>query len=272
VIANTAMQPTTIADLAVALVEPSPTQQRIIMTHLYGMGVRRVASYHDAASALAGIRGDPPDLMISAMHLPDRTGTELAQALRADPATADVLFMLISSETSYRHLEPLKQAGVVAILPKPFAPGDLRNALLATLDYIVPDNLALADVDLDRVRVLIVDDSNTSRNQIRRVLQNMGIEHIDDVADGKDALTAIDNTFYDLIVTDYNMPELDGQGLTYYIRKRSAQRSVPILMVTSMSDQTRLAQVKKSGVSAICDKPFAPTEMKELIRRMLAGD
>jgi two-component system, chemotaxis family, chemotaxis protein CheY len=266
------MEAVSIKDLAIALVEPSPTQQRIIKGHLLDMGVSKMMWFQDMKHALDGIQETKPDLVISAMHLADGTGTELAQALRANPKTHDILFMLVSSETSYRYLEPLKQAGVVAILPKPFVPSDLRYALNATLDYLVPDQDLIDSGELDNVRVLVVDDSLTSRHHIRRVLNNMGIEHVTEVENGVKAMREIEKNYFDLVVTDYNMPELDGQQLTRYIRQKSTQRSIPILMVTSITDEKRLMAVKKSGVSAVCDKPFESGGIKELVRKMLSAD
>lgn len=261
----------TLADISIALVEPSPTQHRIIESHIHDAGVKNVMWYQTGEAALEGIRTDFPDLVISAMHLPDFTAVELAQKMREDNRTIDTLFMVISSETQFRYLDPLKQAGVVAILPKPFVPSELRNALTATLDYLVPDPEALADIDLDQVRVLIVDDSVTARHHIARVLRNLGIQEIVDVPSGQKAIRALRQGFFDLVVTDYNMPEMDGKELTQYIRENSEQRSVPILMVTSESDTSRLAQVKQAGVSAVCDKPFEPISIKELVRKLLAG-
>ncbi len=260
----------TMSDLTVALVEPSPTQHKIIAGHLNDIGVQRIFWYQDGKSAFEGVKQEFPDLVISSMHLPDITGVELAQKIRKEPTTMDTLFMTVSSETSFRYLDPLKQAGVVAILPKPFAPSDLRNALIATLDFLVPDQNALDNIDLDRVRVLIVDDSVTARHHIARVMKNMGINDVVDVPSGESAIKALRQQFYDLVVTDFNMPEMDGRELTKYIREHSTQRSVPILMVTSESDSSRLAQVQRAGVSAICDKPFEPASIKELVRKMLS--
>ena len=74
----------------------------------------------------------------------------------------------------------------------------------------------------------------------------------------------------DLVVTDYNMPEMDGREFVEYVRSRSWQRSVPILMVTSETDQGRLAAVEEAGVSGICDKPFEPAVVRCLLARMLS--
>jgi two-component system chemotaxis response regulator CheY len=266
------MEQLNISDLFVMLVEPSQTQGRIISNSLEEAGVQNPVHKKDGKSALAEMPEEKPDLVISAMHLPDMTGTELVQAMRQRPDLADIPFMLISSETSEQYLEPIRQAGVIAILPKPFDPRDLRRALFSTLDYIVPSEGFLEEVDLAEIKTLVVDDSLTARRHIARVLNNIGIENITEAHNGQDAIGKLQAEIFDLLVTDYNMPEVDGQELVRYVRENSSQRSIPIMMVTSETDESRLTAVRQSGVSAICDKPFETTTVKDLLRQMLAED
>ena len=75
----------------------------------------------------------------------------------------------------------------------------------------------------------------------------------------------LQTTMVDLVITDYNMPEMDGRELTEYIRTQSWQAEVPILMVTSEQNMGRLAAVERAGVSAICDKPFEAGNIRRLI-------
>jgi two-component system chemotaxis response regulator CheY len=65
------------------------------------------------------------------------------------------------------------------------------------------------------------------------------------------------------------MPEMNGQELVDYIRNQSAQPGIPVLMVTSESNENRLAAVQKSGVSAICDKPFTTETIQGLLQQIL---
>ena len=74
---------------------------------------------------------------------------------------------------------------------------------------------------------------------------------------------------FDLVVTDFNMPEVDGRELTRYIREQSQQSHLPILMVTSESQAAHLANIEKDGVNALCDKPFEPKFVKEILYRLL---
>lgn len=264
------MSQLSIQQLDVLLVEPSSTQHRILDGYLAALGSPAVRWAQDGKTALEFMQGAIPDLVISAMHLPDMTGTELVQHMRADERLLDVAFMLISSETGIRYLEPLRQAGVVAMLPKPCSQAQLRASLFAALDFLEPDPLELDNIAPDEMNVLIVDDSFTSRRIVRQMLEKMGIEHLSEAENGKQAIEYIEQEFFDLIVTDYNMPEMDGEQLSRFIRQESSQQSVPVLMVTCETDKARLAGVEKSGVSAIFDKPFEADTLRTTIQRLLA--
>jgi len=115
----------------------------------------------------------------------------------------------------------------------------------------------------------VVDDSPLARKHITRVLRNLGISHIEQAENGRLAVDRVENEYFDLVVTDFNMPEMDGEALTRYIRERSAQKSIPVLMVTSEENESRLSAVQQAGVSGICDKPFDPDTVKHIIRSML---
>jgi two-component system chemotaxis response regulator CheY len=102
------------------------------------------------------------------------TSLDLVRTLRTDGATEHLQFVLISSITSFSELEPIRQAGATAILPKPFNARELKQVLYSTLDYIRPDAIALADLEVENLNVLIVDDSRMARKKIMHALGNMG--------------------------------------------------------------------------------------------------
>ncbi len=258
-------------DLSVLLVEPSAVQARIIRDQLAGMDVTNVEVVDSGEAALARLRSKPPALTISAFYLPDMTGVELIEAMRADATLADHPFVLISSETRPQVLNPVRQSGACALLPKPFTPEQLAAALRSATDIIEPHEMLDVDMDLERLRVLLVDDSANARHFIRHVLSNLGIENFIEASSGMQAVQILADTTVDLVITDYNMPEMDGRALVEYIRQQSWQSSVPILMVTSESNMSRLAAVEQAGVSAICDKPFETQTIKRLIEQALHG-
>lgn len=256
--------------LFVLIVEPSAMQRRIITDALKRQGVINTSTANSGQDALEQLSADQPDLVVSSLYLPDMTGTDLVHRIRESEINPDLPFMLISSETRFRYLDPIRQAGVVGILSKPFTDADLRMALGTTVELLDEDD-GLSDLDPESLQVLVVDDSRMARNHITRVLNNLGIQRVDHAADGVEALAKMDAGYYDFVVTDYNMPRMDGGELVDQIRHSASNASIPVLMVTSESNENRLAAVQQSGISAICDKPFEPSLVRGLIREMVTG-
>lgn len=260
-----------IQDIFIILVEPSETQRKIILGQFDELGIKHHQSLSTGEELLDSIKQSEPDLVISSMHLPDMDSIELVRKLRDDPQTQDIRFMLISTIKSFEQLDPIKQAGATAVLPKPFNTAQLKTALLSNLDNLDPEHIHLDDFDIESLNVLVVDDSRMARRQISRTLSKMGIEKITEAVDGEHAVPLIDGEYFDLIVTDYNMPNMDGHSLIEYIRTQSHQPTVPVLMVTTEENGNKLSAVENAGVSAICDKPFEPTTVKQLIESIIAA-
>lgn len=257
--------------LSVFLVEPSVVQARFIIDNLKSMGVERIQVFDTAMAALDEMKSTRPGVVISALYLPDMSGTELVYAMRDNPRTADVAFILISSETRPQVLEPVRQSGACGILPKPFTKEQLHVVLATTLDYLATDHSLLNQhVELEDLVVLLVDDSKISRSYVRHVFENLGVKNFIEAENGLGAVKVMENTLVDLVITDYNMPEMDGMQLVQHIRGKSWQNSVPILMVTSEQNRSRLAGVEDLGVSGICDKPFVPEVIKPLLMQILS--
>ncbi|GGO75583.1 response regulator [Marinobacterium nitratireducens] len=256
--------------LLVLVVEPSRVQRHIIADALRGLGVRHIEPFDSGTAALERMRRETPDIVLSSMHLPDMTGTELVTTMRRESSLADITFLLVSSETHYRYLEPVRQAGAIAILPKPFDRDELRTALQSTLLYLNDSDAEPPEIDdFEHLRVLLVDDSGMSRRYLAQLLQNLGIRCLHQAGDGAEALRIMRTETFDLVVTDYNMPHINGEELVTHIRHHSEQPSVPVLMVTSEQDSSRLAAIQAAGVSAICSKPFGYDNAKQLIQQLV---
>ncbi len=259
-----------ISDLHILLIEPSDTQAKIIARLLSQEDVNGVDIVKNVTQALEAIDKNNVDVVVSSMYLADGTGLDVLTHLKERADTASVPFMLVSSETSLSKLDKFKQSGVAAILPKPFEPIHLQRGLNASLQLLNSEELDLSLFDIKDVRVLLVDDSKLARNHIKRVLQNMGIEHITEAENGAHALTHIKENEYDLVVTDYNMPEMDGRELSEYIRFNPATTHIPIIMVTSESSESaHMSNIQQTGVNALCDKPFEAEEVRGILARLL---
>jgi two-component system chemotaxis response regulator CheY len=264
-----AMPLTSFENLKICLVEPSAMQAQVVLNMLRQLGLQRIQHTGSAKEALAEMTRERPDVVISALYLPDMPGTDLVGAMRENEALEWTPFILISSETRPRVLDPVRQSGACCIIAKPFTFEQLKRALDTVLEMLTdPEELGEGVEDL---KVLLVDDSAMSRRYVRHLLESMGVKalHIVEAENGKAAMAALADTMFDIVLTDYNMPEMDGRALIEYIRTQSWQTEIPILMLTSENNEGRLAAIEKAGVSAICDKPFEKGDIGKEIARAL---
>ena len=262
--------PVALDQLRILLVEPSDVQRKVISQHLKQAGLDQTQGAATINEAKALIRSWQPDIVTSAMYFADGTAHELIEHIHQCQLQDTIHFMLVSSEHRADQLEQFKQSGIVAILPKPFSPEQLQRAIKATVDLLEPEHLALDLYDIEDLRVLIVDDSITSRHVLRRVLENMGVGNCVEAENGQQAIDILSEQNFDLIVTDFNMPEVNGSELAQYVRRSSAHSHTPLLMVTARANEPQLANVKQSGVDALTDKPFEPDTLRKILSKLLS--
>ena len=118
-------------------------------------------------------------------------------------------------------------------------------------------------------KILIVDDSPSIRQVVGITLRGAGYEVIEAV-DGKDALSKLDGQKIDLILSDVNMPNMDGLSLAKAVRENPNYKFTPILMLTTETDEAKKEQGKAAGVKAWLVKPFQPALLLSSVSK-LAG-
>ena len=255
-----------ISDLDIVVADPSHTVQHVLTNLVAAAGVRSIRCVDSVRAAMTEMLRQPPDVLLGAFHFGDGTGADLVEAMRDDVRTRDVAFLCVTSEEDDHLFDRIRQAGLVALLRKPIDSATLATALHSTVGQLVHVEGVF---EFEELKVLVVDDSRTSRRHIGNVLEKLGINDLTFAEDGVEATQILARSGFDLVVTDYNMPKMDGDDLIQHIRGESNQPTVPILMVTSESDAARLAAVHRHGVSALCDKPFAIDQVRALISTII---
>lgn len=116
--------------------------------------------------------------------------------------------------------------------------------------------------------ILIVDDSASMRQLVTFTLKDAGYDVVAAV-NGKDALAKIGGAKIDMVVTDLNMPEMDGIEFIKAFRTTPGNRFVPIVMLTTESQESKKQQGKEAGASGWLVKPFVPDQLKDVIKKFV---
>ncbi|MEM1064091.1 MAG: response regulator [Pseudomonadota bacterium] len=121
----------------------------------------------------------------------------------------------------------------------------------------------------DQLRILVVDDMSTSRGLITQALESFGIGNITTAADGPGALQSIAKTPVHLVVSDYNMPGMDGLSLLQALRQGAATKGVGFLLVTGRTDKDILQRGQQLGMNNYLTKPFESADLKGAIEAIV---
>jgi len=120
-------------------------------------------------------------------------------------------------------------------------------------------------------RVLIVDDSQSMRTFVRRVIDASGIELSEclQASNGREALEMLRKEWVDIVLTDINMPEVDGEELIRRLAADDLLESIPVVVVSTDSTRTRIERLLELGARGYVTKPFRPEELRAELERVL---
>lgn len=117
-------------------------------------------------------------------------------------------------------------------------------------------------------RVLTADDSASIRQMVSFTLKNAGYEVVEAV-DGKDALSKLNGDPINMVITDLNMPNLDGISLVKNIRSNSSYKFIPIVLLTTESQESKKIEGKQAGATGWIVKPFKPEQLVAVVKKVL---
>lgn len=123
------------------------------------------------------------------------------------------------------------------------------------------------------MKLLVVDDSSTMRRIIKNTLQRLGHKDILEGGDGVEGWRVLDsNPDVDMLITDWNMPEMNGLELVKKVRADARFKDLPIIMVTTEGGKAEVITALKAGVNNYIVKPFTPQVLKEKLGAVMGID
>ncbi len=121
------------------------------------------------------------------------------------------------------------------------------------------------------MKVLIVDDFATMRRILRNILKQIGFTNISEADDGKTGLKALQKEKFDLVLCDWNMPEMPGIDLLRAVRSDDALKDIPFVMVTAEAQKNNIVEAVQAGVSNYVIKPFTAETVSEKLKKVFGG-
>ena len=126
-----------------------------------------------------------------------------------------------------------------------------------------------------QLKFLVVDDFSTMRRIVRNLLKELGYTNVDEAEDGVQALQKLRSDQFDFVVSDWNMPNMDGLTMLQEIRKDPALSKLPVLMVTAEAKKENIVAAAQAGANGYVVKPFTAATLDEklakIFEKMAAG-
>jgi two-component system chemotaxis response regulator CheY len=119
-----------------------------------------------------------------------------------------------------------------------------------------------------KMKFLVVDDFSTMRRIVKNILKQLGYDNIDEAEDGAQAYSKLQNDHYDFVISDWNMPNMDGLDLLKKIRGDARLKAMPVLMVTAEAEKDKVIAAIQAGVNNYIVKPFTAEVLKEKMDRI----
>jgi len=268
----------------VLVADDNRTNRRILegMLKRWEMASTSVEEGEMALAALSSAldAGEPFGLILTDMHMPKMDGFALIERIRERPELSTATIMMLTSAGHRGDAARCQELGVAAYLLKPIRQSELREAIARVLGareqkgpiplitrYSLGDALEPAAV----LRVLVAEDNAVNQRLASRLLEKRG-HRVTVMVNGRNALEALANQTFDLVLMDLQMPEMDGFEATAAIREREKDNGghIPIIALTAHAMKGDMERCLAAGMDGYLSKPIRPQELDDLLEKYLA--
>ena len=264
-----------LAGRRILVVDDNPTNRMILRAYL-GLSGAIIEAAPDAPAALEMLRAPELadrryELVIFEMLLPGMDGLEFARAVRAEPGLRHLPLLMATSFSERGHEQKCRAAGIHRRLPKPLRHRQLLDAVLGALrtgDRTRTRPGSGFPEGRRNARVLVAEDNPVNQGLLRSQLERLDCS-TDFVANGREAVSAVEETAYDLVFMDCHMPVMNGWQATRLIRaaERGEKRSaVKIVALTAGRDSSDHRACREAGMDEVLLKPVSREQLAAALR------
>jgi PAS domain S-box-containing protein len=272
-----------IRGIHILVADDNATNREVLTAQLRSWGVRT----EDAQDGFAALKAlylakdavDPFRIAILDMQMPGMDGVALARVIKADEALKSTHLVLLSSLGQRGDARQMEEVGFSAYLTKPVRQSELFDCLSVVLAGTAATRQAqpivtrhsIREMRRGAVRILLAEDNITSQQVAIMILKKLGL-YGDAVANGAEAVHALEILPYDLVLMDVQMPEMDGLEATQHIRDPQSMvrnHQVPIIAMTAHAMQGDREKYLKAGMNDYVSKPVSLKALGEVLEKWL---
>ena len=222
------------------------------------------------------------DMVIIDMRMPEMDGAELGRRIKADPELKETRIIMLTSQGLRGDAAAVKSIGFSAYLMKPIRRSQLFDCLVMVLggyrsqfqqaNTQLVTRHSIEDAKRKKIRVLLAEDNTVNRKLALVLIEKFGFQ-ADAVANGLEAVQALELVPYDLVLMDVQMPEMDGLEATRIIRDPQSgvlDHAIPIIAMTAHAMKGDREMCLKAGMDDYVAKPIQPEQLFAAIQRQIA--
>jgi two-component system sensor histidine kinase/response regulator len=280
---GTIAPPEILRGVKVLVADDNRTNRRILegMLKRWEMASTSVEEGESALTALSSAleAGEPYRLILTDMHMGKMDGFGLIERIRQRPELSTAIIMMLTSAGHRGDAVRCQELGVAAYLLKPIRQSELREAVARVLGareqkgaipLITRYSLGDAPDPMAMLRVLVAEDNAVNQRLATRLLEKRG-HRVTVMANGRQAVEALANQTFDLVLMDVQMPEMDGFEATAAIRERERHNGshIPIIALTAHAMKGDRERCLIAGMDGYLSKPIRPQELDEILEKYL---
>jgi PAS domain S-box-containing protein len=272
----------TLTDLPVLIVDDNATNRRILDEVLTNWHMCPVA-VESAAAALGLLEksrraGQPFAIVLLDGHMPDMDGFTVAERISQDGRYADLRVVMLTSAGQPEDVARCRKLGISAYLTKPIKQSELFDVIISAIGQPLTEKPRVPRSSKGhrraqrRLHVLLAEDNQVNQLVATRILEKLG-HQVTVVGNGREALSAVQSTKFDLIAMDVQMPEMDGLEASIAIRawEKTAGRHIPILAMTAHAMKGDRERCLAVGMDGYISKPIRTKELEQAIAQLMGA-
>ncbi len=231
-----------------------------------------VLKAYDGYAGIQIVKKHKPSIILLDILMPNHDGFMICGALKRNVNTKNIPVIFMTGSKSKEHIQKAIKAGASDYIVKPFVPSDLLTKLRKIMESKEPlhfkDSKEKKEIKVD-LKILVVSNSQIMRNILINSVKKAGYSDVKEAKNGKDALSWLMMGDFNFLITDWDMPLMNGIELTKEIRSDEKLKNLHIIMVTRRDKNKDIIHAKKAGVNDYVETAFGASKLKDEIPKIL---